>query len=410
MLAGTSGTGPLEGVVPALSSGASAGAGAGFSSGTSPGAVGATAGKARTGVGRLLPSLAAGLWARAGRAQAASRARLTERSMSAFIRGGADSIRRAVTACPEAVCAAPYNAGTFRRPSGLMLQEAALFLAAAVLFVPLFKRARLGSVLGYLAAGLVIGPHGLGYARDAEQVLHASEFGVVLLLFVIGLGLQPRRLWTLRREVFGLGGAQVLLTALPLALFAHYFGVAWAGAAVIGLALAMSSTALVLQLLGERGELTAHHGRGAFAVLLFQDITVIPLLALIPLLSAPASAGIGWQEIAKALAVVAAVIASGRTLLRPALRLLANAQVPEIFTAASLLLVIGVSLAMQAVGLSASLGASWPACCWPTPNTATSCRPTSNRSRACCWACSSSPSAWAPTSACWPARRSRCWG
>ncbi|TAJ52203.1 MAG: glutathione-regulated potassium-efflux system protein KefB [Nevskiaceae bacterium] len=238
-----------------------------------------------------------------------------------------------------------------------MLQEAALFLAAAVLFVPLFKRARLGSVLGYLAAGLAIGPHGLGYARDAEQVLHVSEFGVVLLLFVIGLELQPRRLWTLRREVFGLGGAQVLFTALPLAGLAHYFGVAWSGAAVIGLALAMSSTALVLQLLGERGELAARHGRGAFAILLFQDIAVIPLLALIPLLSAPASAGIGWQEIAKALAVVAAVIASGRTLLRPALRALANAQVPEIFTAAALLLVIGVSLAMQAVGLSASLGA-----------------------------------------------------
>lgn len=238
-----------------------------------------------------------------------------------------------------------------------MLQEAALFLAAAVIFVPLFKRAKLGAVLGYLAAGLVIGPHGLGYAKDSEHLLHISEFGVVLLLFVIGLELQPRRLWTLRREVFGYGGAQVLLSAVPMALIAHAFGLGWASATIVGFALSMSSTALVLQMLGERNELSAHHGRASFAILLFQDISVIPLLALVPLLAAPDSAGIGWQEILKALAVIAAVIASGRTLLRPLLRKLAETQVPEIFTAAALLLVIGVSLAMQAVGLSASLGA-----------------------------------------------------
>ena len=238
-----------------------------------------------------------------------------------------------------------------------MLQEAALFLAAAVLFVPLFKRAKLGAVLGYLAAGLVIGPHGLGFAQDSEHLLHISEFGVVLLLFVIGLELQPRRLWTLRREVFGYGGAQVLLTGGAMALAAYAMGLGPASAAVVGFALAMSSTALVLQMLGERQELSAHHGRAAFAILLFQDISVIPLLALVPLLAAPDSAGVGWQEIAKALAVIAAVIASGRTLLRPLLRTLANTQVPEVFTAAALLLVIAVSLAMQAVGLSASLGA-----------------------------------------------------
>ena len=238
-----------------------------------------------------------------------------------------------------------------------MLQEAALFLAAAVLFVPLFKRAKLGAVLGYLAAGLAIGPHALGFAKDAEQVLHISEFGVVLLLFVIGLELQPRRLWTLRREVFGYGGAQVLLSAAAMTLIARACGLGWASATVVGFALSMSSTALVLQMLGERNELSAHHGRTSFAILLFQDISVIPVLALVPLLAAPDSAGIGWQEILKAIAVIAAVIASGRILLRPLLRMLANTQVPEIFTAAALLLVIGVSLAMQAVGLSASLGA-----------------------------------------------------
>jgi len=255
------------------------------------------------------------------------------------------------------VCLPPYNPVTFHDPSVPMLQEAALFLAAAVIFVPLFKRAKLGAVLGYLAAGLAIGPHGLGYAKDAEEVLHISEFGVVLLLFVIGLELQPRRLWTLRREVFGYGGAQVLLSAVPMTLIAHAFGLGWATSAVIGFALSMSSTALVLQMLGERNELSAHHGRASFAILLFQDISVIPVLALVPLLAAPDSAGIGWQEIVKALAVIAAVIASGRTLLRPVLRKLAETQVPEVFTAAALLLVIGVSLAMQAVGLSASLGA-----------------------------------------------------
>ncbi len=169
-----------------------------------------------------------------------------------------------------------------------MLQEAALFLAAAVLFVPLFKRARMGAVLGYLAAGLVIGPSGLGLAEDAEAVLHVSEFGVILLLFVIGLELQPARLWRLRREVFGFGGAQVFITTALFSGAAYLLGLPWNTAVVIAFALSMSSTALVLQLLGERHELTAVHGRAAFAVLLFQDLAVIPFLALVPLLSTQA--------------------------------------------------------------------------------------------------------------------------
>ncbi|MES2886298.1 MAG: monovalent cation:proton antiporter-2 (CPA2) family protein [Pseudomonadota bacterium] len=239
-----------------------------------------------------------------------------------------------------------------------MLQEAALFLAAAVLFVPLFKRARMGAVLGYLAAGLVIGPSGFGLATDAEAVLHVSEFGVILLLFVIGLELQPARLWRLRREVFGFGGAQVLLTTTAFTLAAHLAGLPWATALVIAFALSMSSTALVLQLLGERHELTAHHGRAAFAVLLFQDIAVIPFLALVPLL-APQAGGTpaDWRMAVAALAAIAAVIVIGRYLLRPVLRVLATTEVPEVFTAAALLLVIGVSLLMQSVGLTASLGA-----------------------------------------------------
>lgn len=238
-----------------------------------------------------------------------------------------------------------------------MLHEAALFLAAAVLFVPLFKRARMGAVLGYLAAGLVIGPHGLGLATNAEAVLHVSEFGVILLLFVIGLELQPSRLWTLRREVFGFGGAQVAITVTLFTLLAHAVGLSWTTALVIAFALSMSSTALALQLLGERHELTAHHGRAAFAVLLFQDLSVIPFLALVPMLAPQAGAGGDWRMAVAALLAIAGVVVTGRYVLRPVLRLLATTEVPEVFTAAALLLVVGVSLLMQAVGLTASLGA-----------------------------------------------------
>lgn len=238
-----------------------------------------------------------------------------------------------------------------------MLHEAALFLAAAVLFVPLFKRARLGAVLGYLVAGLVIGPHGLGLARDAEAVLHGSEFGVVLLMFVIGLELQPIRLWTLRREVFGTGGAQVGLTTLLFAVMAHALGLAPAAALAVGFALSMSSTALVLQMLAERNELTSHQGRAAFAILLFQDLSIIPFLALVPLLAADAGhAATPWAAL-RALAAIAGVVVLGRYLLRPVLRALAATELTEVFTAAALLLVIGVTLLMHAVGLSASLGA-----------------------------------------------------
>lgn len=238
-----------------------------------------------------------------------------------------------------------------------MLQEVALFLTAAVLFVPLFKRLRLGAVLGYLAAGLVIGPSGLGLARDVDKILHFSEFGVVLLLFLIGLELQPSRLWRLRRSVFGLGGAQVVATGLLLALPAWAYGLPPTTAIVLGFVLASSSTALVLQLLAERNELNTRHGRAAFSVLLFQDLSVIPLLAAIPLLAPGSAQGGSWLAVGKALIAVAAVVGLSRTLLRPLLRRLAATGLPEIFTAAALLLVIAVSLAMQAVGLSMALGA-----------------------------------------------------
>ncbi|WP_022977617.1 monovalent cation:proton antiporter-2 (CPA2) family protein [Nevskia ramosa] len=240
-----------------------------------------------------------------------------------------------------------------------MLKEIALFLAAAVIAVPLFKRLGLGAVLGYLFAGLLIGPSGLGMIEGVERVLHVSEFGVVLLMFVIGLELQISRLWRLRAHVFGLGGAQVLLTAAALTGCAIALGLPSDAAIVAGFALAMSSTAFVLQMLAERKELADHHGRAAFSILLFQDIAVIPFLALLPLLGTPIaghSSG-GWLGGAKALAVVVLVVVGGRYLLRPIFRRLAAVEMPEVFTAAALLIVTGTALAMEAVGLSMSLGA-----------------------------------------------------
>jgi monovalent cation:proton antiporter-2 (CPA2) family protein len=243
-----------------------------------------------------------------------------------------------------------------------MLVDIALLLLAAVVAVPLFKRFGLGSVLGYLAAGIAIGPWGLGLISQVEDILHFSEFGVVLLLFVIGLELQPSRLWRLRSAVFGLGGAQVLVTAALLGGWAVLrYRQSVPAAVVIGFGLSMSSTAFVLQMLGERKELTDRHGRAAFAILLFQDLAVIPFLALLPFLSGQGNAvhdgASFWIGAAKAAAALGFVVFLGRYLLRPVLRVLAATQVPEIFTAASLLTVTGTALGMTAVGLSASLGA-----------------------------------------------------
>lgn len=240
-----------------------------------------------------------------------------------------------------------------------MLTDIALFLACAVIFVPLFRWLGLGAVLGYLAAGIVIGPSLLGLIEDVEQVMHISEFGVVLLLFVIGLELQPSRLWALRRAVFGLGGAQVLVTTALLTGLGVALSLTLSTALVIGFGLAMSSTAFVLQLLAEKNELTARHGRMAFSILLFQDLSVIPFLTAIPLLApqAVATGGHDWMMAVKIIGMFALLIAAGRYILRPVLRLVAYTDTPEVFTAAALLVVIGTALSMQAVGLSMSLGA-----------------------------------------------------
>ena len=238
------------------------------------------------------------------------------------------------------------------------LEQAAVFLGTAVLVVPLFRRLKLGGVLGYLAAGALIGPWGLALIANAETTLHFAELGVVLLLFLVGLELEPSRLWALRQPVFGLGGAQVVLTGTVVTLVAHGLGLAWPAAAVAGFGLAMSSTAIVLAWLGERGELSTPAGRRAFAILLFQDLAVIPLIALLPLFSPDGDGmGNGWAAAAKGLAAIAVVVVGSRLVMRPVLKLVAKFGGREVFTAAALLVVIGAALVMSAIGLSMSLGA-----------------------------------------------------
>ena len=235
--------------------------------------------------------------------------------------------------------------------------QIAIFLAATVIAVPLFRRFKLSAVLGYLAAGVVIGPWCLGLFDDVESILHFAEFGVVLLLFVIGLELQPSRLWVMRHTVFGSGAAQVVVTTAVLAVVARVLGQPWPAALVIAFALSLSSTALILQVLAERGELTARHGRSAFAILLFQDLAIMPALVILPLLAGAGDARFEWRSLALPVLAAAAVVLAGRYALRPALRIIAATRAQEAFTAAALLVVVGTALLFQSVGLSMALGA-----------------------------------------------------
>jgi len=244
----------------------------------------------------------------------------------------------------------------------ISLAETAILLAAAVLAVSLFRFLHLSSILGYVAAGLVIGPWGLNLVGNVGRITQVSEFGIVLLLFIIGLELQPTRLWVMRRTVFGLGAAQVALCTLLLGAAAWSLGLAPVAAGIVGFGLSLSSTPLVLQVLAERGQLHAQHGRAAFSILLFQDLAVMPVLAVLPMLapqdSVPASGSAWWLGPLKLLVVIAGVIiGGGRLLLRPALRIVARVRVAEVFTAAALLTVIVTALIANQTGLSASLGA-----------------------------------------------------
>ena len=243
------------------------------------------------------------------------------------------------------------------------LMNSFVYLAAAVVAVPLSKKLGLGAIVGYLAAGMAIGPWGLGLVRNVQDILHFAEFGVVLMLFLVGLELEPKRLWALRRPIFGWGSAQVLACTALITTAALLFGVRWQVALVAGLGLALSSTAIALQAIGERNLMPTSSGQAGFSILLFQDVAAIPILALLPLLGLVSASNDGVVqtntalEAIKIIAVIGGIILGGRLLLRPVLRWIANSGTPEIFTAASLLLVVGIAGLMLTVGLSMALGA-----------------------------------------------------
>lgn len=241
-----------------------------------------------------------------------------------------------------------------------LLFNAFIYLLAAVIAVPVSKRLGFGSVLGYLLAGVVIGPWGFSLIREAEDILHFAEFGVVLLLFAIGLELNPKRLWEMRKPILGLGAAQVVITALILAVLGVLFGMTGAVAVVAAMGLSLSSTAMALQLLTEKNLLPTPAGHSGFSVLLFQDIAVIPMLAIIPLLSThdtEIASRFDWLALLEALGVIVLIVVGGRFVLLPVMRLIAATGLREIFTAFSLLLVIATGLLMEAVGMSMALGA-----------------------------------------------------
>ncbi|MEX5410542.1 glutathione-regulated potassium-efflux system protein KefB [Atlantibacter hermannii] len=237
-----------------------------------------------------------------------------------------------------------------------LLLAGVLFLFAAVVAVPLAARLGIGAVLGYLLAGIAIGPWGLGFISDVDEILHFSELGVVFLMFIIGLELNPAKLWQLRRSIFGVGAAQVLLSAGILAMLLMLTHFSWQAAIVGGIGLAMSSTAMALQLMREKGMNRSESGQLGFSVLLFQDLAVIPALALVPLLAGNADEHLDWTKVGLKVLAFAGMLIGGRYLLRPVFRFIASSGVREVFTAATLLLVLGSALFMDALGLSMALG------------------------------------------------------
>lgn len=247
--------------------------------------------------------------------------------------------------------------------SPIWLTYGFIYLTAAVLAVPIARALGLGAIIGYLGAGIAMGPWGFALVRNVDDILHFAEFGVVLMLFVIGLELQPKRLWELRRPIFGWGMAQMAVCTGILFLAAWAFGLSWRVSLIAGMGLALSSTAVCLQIMAERNLMRTPSGQAAFSILLFQDVAAIPILALIPILGAykAAHASHGdshvWLAILKTVGTIGAVIIGGRLLLQPLLRWIARSKTPEIFTATSLLLVVGIAMLMTQVGLSMALGA-----------------------------------------------------
>ncbi len=237
-------------------------------------------------------------------------------------------------------------------------EQALVFISSAILLVPLFQKLRFGSVLGYLIAGALVGPYGLKLIQDSQSVMHFAEFGVIFLLFMIGLEIQPSKLWSMRKHLFGLGGFQIITTTVFFTVIGVWVGVALPVALVLAFALSLSSTAYALQTLVERGEFNTEFGRSSFAILLMQDLVAIPALALIPLLSQQASNGnvFDFKKAILATSVILLLFISGRFLIRPLFRMIASTRSREIFTALTLFIVLGVSVLMQNIGLSAALG------------------------------------------------------
>jgi monovalent cation:proton antiporter-2 (CPA2) family protein len=243
------------------------------------------------------------------------------------------------------------------------VQEALVFIGSSLILVPIFQKLRFGSVLGYLMAGIVVGPYALKLIQDAHSVSHLAELGVILLLFVIGLEIQPRKLWSMRRQLFGLGGLQILVCTLVFSAIAYAFGLTPIASAVVGFSLSLSSTAFAMQTLAERNQLNTPFGQSSFAILLMQDMMAIPALAIIPLLTKePVSSGttssgsFGQSGILIAFAIVIAFVIVSRYFIRPLFRIIANTRTREIFTAMTLFIVLGVAGLMQEIGLSAALG------------------------------------------------------
>ncbi|MBC7416416.1 MAG: glutathione-regulated potassium-efflux system protein KefC [Herminiimonas sp.] len=237
-----------------------------------------------------------------------------------------------------------------------LLVNALVYLLAAVIAVPIAKRLGLGAVLGYLLAGMAIGPWGLRLIDRVEDILHFSEFGVVLLLFLIGLELDPKRLWSMRKPIFGWGGAQVGAVSALLFCAGLLLGLDWRAALIAALGLSLSSTAIALATLDERNLMKTPVGSAGFAILLFQDVAAIPMIAIVPLLGGTGASGGGWMGAVKVISVIAALIVGGRFLIRPVMRIIAKTDMREIFTAFALMLVIAIGLLMQMVGMSMALG------------------------------------------------------
>ncbi len=237
------------------------------------------------------------------------------------------------------------------------ITQALLFIGSAVLLVPLFKWLGLGAIIGYLAAGILVGPYGLAMVHDSESLKHFAELGVIILLFIIGLEIQPKKLWAMKNNLFGLGLVQIVLCTLAFGAIARYFGISQIPAYVIGFALSLSSTAFALQTLADRSQLGTQFGQASFAILLMQDLVAIPALAIIPTLTADDTApGLSMTTLWLFVAIIIGLVIASRFLLRPLFSFISSTQSREYFTAITLVIVLGVAYLMLSIGLSAALG------------------------------------------------------